>query len=121
MEPEELLEKVRSGLVKLYEIEKFTNNDVNKASEIRRRFLEKELNIKLEYLGKYSIDLNQTLNKNIENAIGCVQIPVGIAGPLKINGEYANGLFYVPLATTEGALVASVNRGCSVITASGGG
>jgi hydroxymethylglutaryl-CoA reductase (NADPH) len=120
MEPEELVEKVRSGLVKLYEIEKFTDNDVNKASEIRRKFLERELNIKLEYLGKYSIDLNQTLNRNIENAIGCVQIPVGIAGPLKINGEYANGLFYVPLATTEGALVASINRGCSVITASGG-
>jgi 3-hydroxy-3-methylglutaryl-coenzyme A reductase (EC 1.1.1.34) len=120
METEDLIEKIRSGEIKLYEIEKFINNDVNKASEIRRKFLEQELNIKLDHLGKYSIDLNQTFNKNIENAIGCVQIPVGIAGPLKINGEYAKGLFYVPLATTEGALVASVNRGCSVITSSGG-
>ena len=52
--------------------------------------------------------------------IGAVQVPLGIVGPLKVNGEHAQGDFYVPLATTEGALVASVNRGCSVITASGG-
>ncbi len=58
--------------------------------------------------------------KNIENPIGAIQIPVGIAGPLKVNGDYANGDFYVPLATSEGALVASVNRGCSVISQSGG-
>jgi hydroxymethylglutaryl-CoA reductase (NADPH) len=52
--------------------------------------------------------------------IGAVQVPLGVAGPLRINGEYANGEFYIPLATTEGALVASAHRGCSVITASGG-
>jgi hydroxymethylglutaryl-CoA reductase (NADPH) len=47
-------------------------------------------------------------------------VPLGVAGPLKINGEYAKGEFFIPLATTEGALVASVNRGCSVINKSGG-
>jgi len=52
--------------------------------------------------------------------IGAVQVPVGIAGPLKVSGQYANGEFYVPLATTEGALVASVNRGCKAITEAGG-
>lgn len=60
------------------------------------------------------------MRKNIENSIGAVQIPLGVAGPLKINGEYAKGEFYVPLATSEGALVASINRGCSAITESGG-
>ncbi|MDT7891803.1 MAG: hydroxymethylglutaryl-CoA reductase (NADPH) [Thermoproteota archaeon] len=116
---EELLEKLKKGELKLYEIEEFTK-DVNKASEIRRKFLEETLKISLEYLGKYSIDLNLTYRKNIENAIGCVQIPLGIAGPLLVNGDYAKGFYYIPLATTEGALVASVNRGCSILTASEG-
>ena len=52
--------------------------------------------------------------------IGTVQVPVGIAGPLMVNGEHAHGSYYLPLATTEGALVASVNRGCSAITQAGG-
>lgn len=115
---EELIEKLKKGELKLYELENFTN-DVNKASEIRRKFLEEILKIKLEKIGDYTIDLNLTYKKNIENALGCVQIPLGIAGPLRIKGEYAKGSFYIPLATTEGALVASVNRGCSVLTQSG--
>ncbi len=58
--------------------------------------------------------------KNIENMIGAVQIPLGYAGPMKINGDHAKGEFLIPLATTEGALVASISRGMSVISASGG-
>lgn len=57
---------------------------------------------------------------NIEGLIGMTHIPTGICGPLKIRGQEAIGEFYVPLATTEGALVASVARGCQVITMSGG-
>jgi len=52
--------------------------------------------------------------------IGVIQVPLGIAGPLRINGEYAKGEYYIPLATTEGALVASADRGSSVITVSSG-
>lgn len=74
----------------------------------------------MDHIGNYSIDLNLTLNRNIENSIGCVQIPVGIVGPLKVKGDYANGDFYIPIATTEGALVASVNRGCSALNEGGG-
>lgn len=58
--------------------------------------------------------------KNIENLIGTVKIPVGLAGPLRVNGLRAQGDFYVPLATTEAALVASYSRGCTVISESGG-
>jgi hydroxymethylglutaryl-CoA reductase (NADPH) len=58
--------------------------------------------------------------KNIENCIGTVQIPVGLAGPLRVRGMFANGDFYVPLATTEAALVASYSRGAQAITDAGG-
>lgn len=57
---------------------------------------------------------------NIEHFIGTVNLPVGIAGPLRINGLFANDDYLVPLATTEAALVASYHRGSQLITASGG-
>ncbi len=57
---------------------------------------------------------------NIENYIGTVRMPVGVAGPLKVNGLFAQGDYFVPLATTEAALVASYSRGAQLITASGG-
>ena len=57
---------------------------------------------------------------NIENAIGLLEIPIGIAGPLRVNGLSAKGDFSIPLATTEAALVASYHRGCRAITAAGG-
>ncbi len=120
MEFEELVEKVASGEIKLHQVEKYTDGDKKLATEIRRRALEKKLGVKLEDIGHYSIDPNRLIGKNIENMIGVVQIPMGVAGPLKINGEYAKGEFYIPLATTEGALVASVNRGCSALTEAGG-
>ncbi|MDN5279592.1 MAG: hydroxymethylglutaryl-CoA reductase [Clostridiales bacterium] len=57
---------------------------------------------------------------NIEGLIGMTHLPTGICGPLKVKGQEAVGDFYVPLATSEGALVASVARGCQVITMAGG-
>jgi hydroxymethylglutaryl-CoA reductase (NADPH) len=57
---------------------------------------------------------------NIENLIGAAQIPLGIAGPLRIEGEHARGDFLIPLATTEGSLVASYSRGMKVLTLAGG-
>lgn len=57
---------------------------------------------------------------NIENFIGLMRMPVGLAGPLRVNGLSAKGDYRIPLATTEAALVASYHRGCRVITAAGG-
>ena len=57
---------------------------------------------------------------NVENFTGVAQVPIGVAGPLRINGEHARGDFYVPLATTEGTLVASYNRGMRVLSECGG-
>jgi len=63
----------------------------------------------------------EAYSKNVENYIGTVKVPVGIAGPVLIHGTFAKGYFFVPLATTEAALVASINRGLRVITLAGTG
>ena len=57
---------------------------------------------------------------NIENFVGAAQVPIGLAGPLLVDGEHARGEFYVPLATTEGTLVASYNRGMKLLHRAGG-
>ena len=72
----------------------------------RRCWLENLVGTSLAMLGKGSIPA-ESMRGNIENAVGTVQMPVGIAGPLLVQGEHAKGVFYVPLATTEGALVRS--------------
>jgi hydroxymethylglutaryl-CoA reductase (NADPH) len=62
----------------------------------------------------------QAYQRNIENFIGTVKVPVGLAGPLRVNGLFAQGDYYVPLATTEAALVASCSRGAVAISEAGG-
>lgn len=91
-----------------------------KTIEQRRKLVEKITGLKLTAISVYPKGLEAAQNKNCENMIGSVQIPVGIAGPVKIKGENIKGEYYIPLATTEGALVASVNRGCKALTISAG-
>ncbi len=116
---EEYIAKVLSGEIPLHKIEEAVGN-ANVAVIVRRKVIEKLTGTVLPAIGTTIIDFVEISGKNIENPIGAVQIPLGIAGPLKINGEYAKGDYYIPLATTEGALVASINRGCKAITLSGG-
>ncbi len=85
----------------------------------RQKFVEEYSGAKLEHIKNYSFDPH-TLEGNCENFTGVAQIPIGFAGPIKVNGEYANGEFLVPLATTEGTLIASYNRGIKVLNLSGG-
>jgi hydroxymethylglutaryl-CoA reductase (NADPH) len=85
----------------------------------RRGWVEQKTASRLTHIGSYSIPSEQ-MRGNIENAIGAVQIPLGIAGPLVIHGNHAKGIFYVPLATTEGALVRSYERGMVTLTRAGG-
>jgi len=61
----------------------------------------------------------ESYSHNIENFIGTVKLPLGLAGPLRINGLFAQGDYYVPLATTEAALVASLSRGARLISEAG--
>ncbi|MDD1763546.1 MAG: 3-hydroxy-3-methylglutaryl-CoA reductase, partial [Methanobacteriaceae archaeon] len=116
---DEIVHKLLKGEIKLHQVENYTES-VEEATQIRLMFAQKISGAEIEHLSQYSIDMGEALKRNIENPIGAIQIPVGIAGPLTVKGEHAQGDFYVPLATSEGALVASVNRGCSVIKASGG-
>lgn len=117
---EEIVEKLMKGEIKLREVEKFTDNDSNKATNIRRMYLEKKYNIKLENIGNSSIDFNDAFNRNIENPIGATQLPLGFAGVLKVNGNYAKGDYPILLATTEGRLVAGMSRGIKVFNEIGG-
>ncbi|RMH17199.1 MAG: hydroxymethylglutaryl-CoA reductase [Acidobacteria bacterium] len=85
----------------------------------RQRFVEKASGTRLKHIFKYSFDPRIT-EGNIENFTGVAQVPLGFAGPIQVNGEAAQGEFLVPLATTEGTLVASYNRGIKVVNLSGG-
>jgi len=85
----------------------------------RREFVTSRTGTSLQHVGSFTIDPAQVAG-NIENYLGVAQVPIGLAGPLRINGEHAMGDFYIPLATTEGTLVASYNRGMRLLSASGG-
>jgi hydroxymethylglutaryl-CoA reductase (NADPH) len=89
------------------------------AAEARRTFLRAQTEAGLEHVSRYSFDPS-ILPGNIEHFTGVAQVPIGVAGPLLVNGEYAQGEFYVPLATTEGTLVASYNRGMKTLHEAGG-
>lgn len=84
----------------------------------RRQFLEESLNLSLSHINNFSFDEQLTVGRNIENLIGTTHVPLGVAGPLILKDDPAE--HYIPLATTEGALVASISRGCKAIVESGG-
>ena len=90
------------------------------AAAERRAFLAERTGAELTHVGRASIDPAVTQG-NIENYIGCAQVPIGVAGPLRIRGEHIQDEdVYVPLATTEGTLAASYNRGMRILTEAGG-
>lgn len=85
----------------------------------RRTFITERTRASLEHVGQFSIE-PALLPGNIENFSGVAQVPLGFAGPLVVHGEYAEGEFFVPMATTEGTLVASYNRGMRLTRQAGG-
>ena len=89
------------------------------AAERRREFLFERTGASLRHAAACSFDPS-LLPGNVEQFIGVAQVPMGVAGPLLVDGEHARGEFYVPLATTEGALVASYNRGMKLLREAGG-
>src|SRR4029453_10204121 len=95
------------------------NDYTRDMAEARRRFVTERTRTPLEPLGSFSFD-PKVLPGNVENFMGVAQVPIGLAGPLRINGEHARGDFFVPMATSEGTLVASYNRGMRLLSESGG-
>jgi len=89
------------------------------AADRRREFAEDRCGASLEHVSSYSFD-PATVAGNVEHFLGVAQVPIGLAGPLVVNGEHAQGEFYVPLATAEGTLVASYNRGMRLLYEAGG-
>lgn len=95
------------------------NDYTEDMAQQRRDFASQITSSSLDNIGHYSVDPALTAG-NIENFIGVAQVPLGLIGPLLVNGEHAQGEFYVPMATSEGTLVASYNRGASLLRAAGG-
>jgi len=116
--PESLADRVRDGDVRFHEIEEYADADT--AAAARRRLVAEATDADIDALGEYAFDAADAHGSNIENMVGAVQVPMGVAGPVSIDGGALSGERYLPLATTEGALVASINRGCSVVTDAGG-
>jgi len=106
---------VKTALVPRLDQQGYADADV----EARRHWIEEQTGAVLPQIGAGTIP-GEAMRGNIENPIGTVQVPLGVAGPLLVHGEHAQGSFYVPLATTEGALVRSYERGMAAITRSGG-
>jgi hydroxymethylglutaryl-CoA reductase (NADPH) len=108
---------VRAGEYRLHELE--AHADADAAAAARRAVVAEESGADLEAVGAYGFPA-AAADANVENMIGAVQVPLGVAGPLTVHGAAGERRVRLPLATTEGALVASVNRGCSVLEAAGG-
>ena len=89
------------------------------AADARLAFARERAGASLEHVGSYSFDPVEAKG-NVEHFTGAAQVPLGIAGPLQVNGEHARGDFLVPLATSEGTLVASYNRGMKLVREAGG-
>ena len=97
------------------ETDDYTPEIVNR----RRALVEQSAGLKLQHLIHHSFDPHVTRG-NCENFLGVAQVPVGLAGPLLMRGEHAEGEFLIPLATSEGTLVASYSRGMKILNLCGG-
>jgi hydroxymethylglutaryl-CoA reductase (NADPH) len=96
-----------------------SNDYTREAAAARREFLEERTGASLEHVGAYSFE-PELVSGNVEHFTGVAQVPIGVAGPLLVDGEHAQGEFYVPLATAEGTLIASYNRGMKLLFEAGG-
>ncbi len=112
-------EEVANGEIPIHQIEKFAP-DANDEVEIRRMAVAKSCKVKLVNTASKETDYALLKGKNAENVIGMTRVPLGVAGPIKVNGAEFSGETLVPMATTEGALIASVSRGMKAINLSGG-
>ncbi|XP_076369785.1 3-hydroxy-3-methylglutaryl-coenzyme A reductase-like isoform X3 [Tachypleus tridentatus] len=114
---EEILLLLENEYIAAYKLESLLDNP-ERGVAIRRRFVTKVSNCydQLRSLPYKNYDYSLVMGACCENVVGYMPIPVGVAGPLVLDGKH----YQVPMATTEGCLVASANRGCRAILLSGG-
>jgi hydroxymethylglutaryl-CoA reductase (NADPH) len=115
---EELVRSLVSGERRFHELPR--DLPAGEAAEVRRQALEEMTQAELKHVGHHSLDVCRASYRHCENFIGVAQVPMGVVGPLRVRGERIDGEVYVPLATTEAALIASTNRGCAALRAAGG-
>jgi hydroxymethylglutaryl-CoA reductase (NADPH) len=115
--PESLVARLREGELGLHELE--AHADPETAATARRWYVESETDARVETVGRYAFDAAEA-DPNVENMIGGAQVPMGVVGPVVADGSAAPRESWLPLATTEGALLASVNRGLSAVRAADG-
>lgn len=117
---QEWIDRLRNGEVGMRDLP----DDLSHAmrAEIRRRLLAEAAGVELQHVAAFTFDPERAGSMHCENLIGGIQVPLGVVGPVSIHGRFvgADERLWVPLATTEGALVASVNRGCRATTEAGG-
>jgi hydroxymethylglutaryl-CoA reductase (NADPH) len=115
---EDLVDALARGERRFHELPK--DLPAEEAAEIRRMALERMTRTPLDHIAHHSLDVGRASKRNCENFIGVAQVPMGVVGPLRVRGKHVDGDVWVPLATTEAALVASTNRGCSALREAGG-
>jgi len=86
---------------------------------MRRAWLAHNTGRSLDAVGNTAFGADE-VRRNIENLVGAAHVPLGVAGPIRVNGDYARGLYFVPFATTEGTLVSTYQYGMRAITEAGG-
>ncbi|KAG0336245.1 3-hydroxy-3-methylglutaryl-coenzyme A (HMG-CoA) reductase isozyme [Podila humilis] len=115
---EEIVMLVSNNKIPAYALEK-TLGDLTRAVKIRRAIISRATHTKTlesSLLPMHYYDYSKVMGQCCENVIGYMPLPVGVAGPFNIDGE----MLYLPMATTEGTLIASTSRGCKAINAGGG-
>jgi len=114
---DDTLKKLVSGKLSLHELDEET--DPKTAIRIRQKFVEQKTGARLERIPHFSLDIERVAKKNIENMIGVVQLPLSISGPIQVNGEYAQGKYLIPIASSAGT-VRKIENGAELINKSGG-
>lgn len=113
-------DKVTLPNTAISEIPRSLKNDLHPdIVQARQNYVSEMTGTTPKKLFTFDVDL-ASFRGNIEHFCGIAQVPIGIAGPIKVCGEHATGDYFIPLATTEGTLVASYNRGMKLLNKSGG-
>jgi hydroxymethylglutaryl-CoA reductase (NADPH) len=115
---EEMVRRLSSGEMGFHQVP--AELPAAEAAAIRREAIEQMTGVSFDVVRSYALDDEIAARSNCENFLGAAQVPMGVVGPLTVRGEEIDGDIVVPLATTEAALVASTNRGCSAIRKAGG-